>query len=77
MTNYIEYEEFVRAAIGKKNLLSDNILLFAFNFFDKDNSGDITIEEMKGIFGGDIDDKIIYKMVNDIDENNDGILTLP
>jgi calcium-dependent protein kinase len=68
----IEYEEFIRAAIGKKSLLSDNILLFAFNFFDKDNSGDITIEEMKGIFGGEVDDKIIYKMVKDIDENNDG-----
>lgn len=63
----IEYEEFVRAVIGKECLLSDNILRFAFLFFDKDNSGDITIEEIKIIFGSEIDSTLIQNIIDEID----------
>ena len=35
---YIEYEEFVRAAVDKQMFLNENILKFAFRYFDKDNS---------------------------------------
>jgi calcium-dependent protein kinase len=62
----IEYEEFVRAVIGKEKLCSEKILQFAFMFFDKDNDGDITIEEMQSIFG-DVELKSLTKVVEEID----------
>lgn len=65
----IEYEEFVRAVIGKDKLLSDAFVKHTFNFFDKDGSGEITLEEMKGIFGNDIDITTIKKMVQEIDSD--------
>ena len=47
---YIEYEEFVRAAVSKEKFMGDNVLKFAFRFFDKDNSGKITFDEIERIF---------------------------
>lgn len=47
---YIEYEEFLRAAIDKEKLLTEDILRFAFRYFDKDGSGEITPDEIKKIF---------------------------
>ena len=47
---YLEYEEFVRAAIDKDHFLSVNFLQFAFNYFDKDHDGEITLEEVKNKF---------------------------
>ena len=44
--NYLGYEDFVRGAIDKNNLLNDKILEYAFKHFDKNNKGFITIEEM-------------------------------
>ena len=50
---YIEYEEFIRAAIDKSIFLTDSSLRFAFNFFDKNNRGEITVEDLCSIFAGD------------------------
>ncbi len=51
-TNYLEYEEFVRAAIDKKIFLTDEALKMAFSFFDKENKGIITFESILKIFKG-------------------------
>ena len=48
--NYLEYEQFVRAAIDKKIFLSDEALRMAFNFFDKENQGIITFGSILTIF---------------------------
>lgn len=41
--------------------------------FDKDGSGAISHEEIKRALGiGDQDDEILGKLLNEIDENNDG-----
>ena len=47
---FIEYEEFVRAAVNSSIFMSQNYLKFAFNYFDRDSSGDITFEEIKKRF---------------------------
>ena len=44
---FIEYEEFVRAAINKEIFITDHILLFAFKYFDKDGSDEITFDEIE------------------------------
>ena len=47
---YIEYEEFIRAAVDPSIFMSKNYLKFAFGYFDHDNSGDISLEEIKKRF---------------------------
>ena len=41
--NYLEQEEFVKAALDKKIFLTEKMLKLSFNFFDINNSGLITI----------------------------------
>lgn len=67
----IEYEEFVRAVISKEKLLTDDTLKFAFSFFDKDNSGDISLSEIQTIFT-DIDPEVLKKMISEIDDDSNG-----
>lgn len=74
---YIEYEEFVRAAIDKKIFLTDKILRFAFRYFDKDGSGEISYEEIEEVFKASIsqgDDvkASLKKIISEVDINNDG-----
>ena len=76
--NYISYEEFIRAAIDKKIFLEEDILKYAFQYFDKDNSGEITLDELETIFRGHIKDKDIKKELNNIlkevDFNDDKVI---
>ena len=78
-SNYIEQEEFVKAAIDKKIFLSDKMLKFAFNFFDKNKNGSISVEEMADIFKDNTtDDKVLFselkKIIEKLDEDNDGLI---
>ena len=73
--NYISYEEFIRAAIEKDIFLQEDILKFAFHYFDKDNSGKITINDLDVVFNESIKSKDCKKELNNIlgevDNNND------
>lgn len=44
--------EFVAASINRDQILSKQRLETAFNTFDKDGSGMLTLDELKEIFGG-------------------------
>ena len=76
LNGFIEYEEFIRACIDKDKLLTDANLNFAFNFFDVDGSGSITLKELKQVFcgGGDIaiSTNLIHQIINNIDSDGDG-----
>ena len=76
--NYISYEEFIRAAIDKEIFLKDDILEFAFKYFDKDNSGEITIEELEMVFKGNIKSsdcqKELENILKEVDSNNDKVI---
>ena len=50
---YLEYEEFVRAAIDKSIFLTEKSLRFAFNYFDKSNKGEITVDDLISVLSGD------------------------
>jgi calcium-dependent protein kinase len=61
--NYIEYEEFVRAAIDKSIFLSNDALRLTFKFFDKENKEKITFDSILKMFEDCInkDKKISFK----------------
>ena len=74
---FIEYEEFVRAAVTKEKFLGENVLKFAFRFFDIDNSGKIDFEEIERIFKNNVIDKehvkeSLNKIIYESDLNRDG-----
>ena len=77
--NYLAYEDFVRGAIDKNCLLDDKILKFAFQYFDKDNNGEITIEEISIIFKDHLNTKYINeglrKILSEVDEDGNGKIT--
>ena len=74
--NYIGYEEFVRAVIDKSIFLEENVLKFAFKYFDMNNTGEITYESIKNIFKGHIKnvsiDQSLKKIMEEVDKDKDG-----
>ena len=63
---YIEYEEYIRASIDKTTLLTDNILRYTFKYFDKDNSGEITADEIAKILFQGVDKSHSQKLTNEL-----------
>ena len=55
--NYIDYEQFVRAAIDKTVFLTEDALRLSFNFFDKEDKGEITFDSIAKIFGENAQNK--------------------
>ena len=74
-TKYLEYEKFVGAAIDKSIFLTDDSIKFAFNYFDKEGKGEITIDDIISIFSGDVLSKSevikIRKMIKDASSSHD------
>ena len=70
---YLEYEEFTRALINKENLMTEEILRFSFNFFDKDGNGEIVVSELEEIFGlFGHRNSALRKMIEEVDIDKDG-----
>ena len=75
--NYIEPEELVKAAIDKKIFLEEKMLKFAFNFFDQDKSGLITVEDITELFKNSSDpnkdvSEELKKIMNTLDKDENG-----
>ena len=73
---YIGYEEFVRGAVSKEYFVRDNALQFAFRYFDKDDSGEITFDEIEELFIKSIPDKqkvheTLLEIIKEVDTDND------
>ena len=70
--NEIEYEELIRGLSDKKNLLNNNNLREAFNFFDEDLSGEITWNEIAHVIfpGKKIPEKIISEFLDEIGQKD-------
>lgn len=67
---FLEFEEFVRVIIDKKKILTNEILKFAFDFFDKDGNGEVTLEELAETFG-ESNKAQLKELIDEIDINKD------
>ena len=78
---YIESEEFIRACINPKIFASNNYLRFAFNYFDNDKDGTISIQEIENKFyqnlknQNDENRRKLRVMFDQIDINKDGFIS--
>ncbi|KAI3700305.1 hypothetical protein L2E82_44931 [Cichorium intybus] len=70
----IDYDEFITATMHMNRMDREEHLYTAFQYFDKDNSGYITIEEMEQAIReyGISDGRDIKEIVSEIDTDNDG-----
>lgn len=64
-SGFIDYSEFVVAAMNEKTLLTNEKLHSAFKMFDKDGSGYISSDEIKEIlsFGQKLDDEAVNAII--------------
>ena len=70
---YITFEGFLSGCVNKMKILSEEHLIYAFNFFDKNRKGRITFEGIKGYFVNDKTTENAFKSIyNEIDTNRDG-----
>jgi calcium-dependent protein kinase len=75
-SGFIDYSEFVVAAMNEQQLTTNDKLQAAFKMFDKDGSGIITADEIKEVlqFGGtnQLNTAAINAIIKQVDENGDG-----
>jgi len=77
--NYIESEEFIKAAVDKKLYSTEKMIKFAFNFVDANKAGQITIENIIDLFKDNFDEdknenvkKEFEKIFDTVDIDKDG-----
>ncbi|GKV42684.1 hypothetical protein SLEP1_g50064 [Rubroshorea leprosula] len=73
-TGTIDYIEFITATMHRHRLERDEHLYKAFQHFDKDNSGFITMDELEAAMKeyGMGDDATIKQIISEVDTDNDG-----
>ena len=83
----ISFEEFMRVMINYETILTKQNLQNAFNFFDKDKTGTLSVHELKDIFSStqlsdsvigannEAIDKYISELLDKYDTNKDGQLS--
>lgn len=74
---FLEYEEFIRAAIPKENLFTEVNLRTAFDLFDLDKNGTISPSEVKEVLGMDanVDEKVLIELLKEIQNTGDDEIT--
>lgn len=73
-SGFIEYSEFIVAAMNEKNILTNEKLQAAFKMFDKDGSGSISASEIKEVlgFGQSMSEEAVNDIIKQVDDNGDG-----
>ena len=74
---YIEYEEFLRACLNKREILTDKNLQYAFDFLDKEKSKNLSAKVIMGAFvaeGNTKLEEIFQNTINEVDDDHDGLI---
>lgn len=77
-SGFIDYSEFVTAAINWQKSLNEQNVEAAFAAFDEDHSGCIDLNELKKIFGAenDQDDAVWEGIMKEVDKDGSGTIDL-
>ena len=72
----ISFDEFLKAAIDKQKLLTEEKLKAAFALFDMNGDGDIEAKELQEVMGSnnDIEDNVWAKMIAEVDLDGNGVI---
>lgn len=75
----LDYSEWLLASSKRNELINDSRLKQAFDYFDKDGSGAISLEELKNVLGDtglsandELDQGVWEDIMAEADENGDG-----
>ncbi|KAK2400588.1 calcium-dependent protein kinase [Trifolium repens] len=72
---YLDYGEFVAISIHLRKISHDEHLQRAFQFFDKNESGYIELEELRNALADEVDansEEVIKAIMHDVDTDKDG-----
>ena len=74
----IDYTEFLTGCMNFNNYNSKKILEAAFAIFDKDGSGDISVNEIKAVLGtgNKMNNEMWNEIITEVDQNGDGVIDL-
>ena len=73
----IDYTEFIAACMYSQDYTHEKQIKQAFQYFDKDNSGTITADELRHCLQSEdqtLTDNDVDKLIQEVDENNDGVI---
>ena len=74
---HIEFEEFLRACVDKKTILTSTYLKYAFKFLDKEKTGTLNTEKIIKAFvlkSNKILEAVFNNTLNSVDRDGDGII---
>lgn len=76
-SGFIDYDEFITATMDKQKSMNSKNILKAFQLFDKDNSGSISVEELKEVLGPDLAENDVWvDLIKQADADGNGELDL-
>ena len=74
---FLEYEEFLRACVDKKQILTSTYLKYAFKFIDKEKTGTLDVQKIIKAFvttPNKIIEAVFNNTLNTVDKDGDGII---
>lgn len=74
----VSYDEFIAAAINKVALLNEKNIQSVFRLIDSDNSGTISVEELKAVFepeGHEKDAELWIEIMEEVDKDGDNVIS--
>ena len=74
---FVEYEEFLRACIKKKQILTSTYLKYAFKFIDKEKTGTLNVQKIINAFvttPNKLIEAVFSNTLNSVDKDGDGII---
>lgn len=73
----IDYTEFIAACMYSQDYSQERQIRQAFQYFDKDNSGTISADELRMCLQSEdqtLTDDEINRLISEVDENKDGLI---
>ena len=74
---YIEFEEFLRACVDKKTILTNTYLKYAFKFLDKEKTGTLNTQKIIKAFvltPNKLLEAVFNNTLNSVDHDSDGLI---